>query len=208
MVPRSICITALVILPAAIALGGWLLADYSYRPGATGQAIVRLNDKEKIELFGNAEDYSREQQSLVLFYHPHCPCTQSAIRCLERIYHRMSRQPRLVAFVYCPVDSSASWMDTSLTRYIKTIADVKFIPDPGGEACRRYGVTTSGHLLLFDSQDRLAFSGGITPGRGHEGDSLSSVDLLQRCSEDAVSRPANSWPVYGCPMVNTTDAKP
>ena len=35
--------------------------------------------------------------------------------------------------------------------------------DAGGKLAQRFGVLTSGHVLLYDTDGRLLYSGGITP---------------------------------------------
>ncbi len=74
-----------------------------------------------------------------------------------------------------------------------------------GDEARRFGAATSGHVMLYDAAGRLHFSGGITPARGHEGDSLGRdavIDLIEayrsagrRCS-----------PVFGCPLATPRTA--
>ena len=203
MILKYFKISAFLLLPVAVAAGGWLLADYSYRPGESREALKQLGATERLELFGTTEVEIRSSQTLVLFIHPRCPCTKATIRSLERIYHRMPQRPKLVVYAFYPQDRGESWAESALTDYVTAFADAALIPDRNGDACLRYGVTTSGHLMLFDRHDRLVFSGGITPGRAHEGDCISSKDLLKKCrNESSVAAPSN-WPVYGCPIIAT-----
>ena len=52
----------------------------------------------------------------------------------------------------------------------RTCRGWRCVLDPGGAEARRFGVATSGHVLLYDTRGDLIFSGGITPGRGEQGD--------------------------------------
>ena len=52
---------------------------------------------------------------------------------------------------------------------VKKIEGVEFVSDNGGYEAKLFQVYTSGHSFLFDENRKLIFSGGLTPGRGHEG---------------------------------------
>lgn len=43
------------------------------------------------------------------------------------------------------------------------------LPNPEVQIVRRFGAYTSGQVMLYDTDRRLAFNGGITGSRGHEG---------------------------------------
>src|SRR6267142_2092292 len=74
----------------------------------------------------------------------------------------------------------------------------------GGEA-RRFGVETSGAVILYDSAGKLAFHGGITPARGHEGDSFGR----QRIAALLEGAPADraDAPVFGCTLDESRPAQ-
>ena len=61
---------------------------------------------------------------------------------------------------------------------------------------------TSGQVLLYQPSGRLAFSGGITPARGHSGDNPGSDAVLSLVRREA--RQADGVPVtcrvFGCPL--------
>jgi len=59
-----------------------------------------------------------------------------------------------------------------------------------------YGALTSGQVMLYDAEQKLVFSGGITHGRGHEGDSAGreSIERFLTSGETTVSE----TPVFGC----------
>jgi hypothetical protein len=61
-----------------------------------------------------------------------------------------------------------------------------------------FGATTSGQVMVYDASGAIRFSGGITDGRGHEGDNagLSAILGLVRDGKAAVS----TTPVYGCSL--------
>ena len=70
--------------------------------------------------------------------------------------------------------------------------------DIDGALAKRFSIQTSGHALLYDSDGKLLFSGGITGGRGHAGDN-EGRQTLTSFLEDGTS-PSATRPVYGCPL--------
>ncbi len=71
-------------------------------------------------------------------------------------------------------------------------------PDLGGEEARRFGMATSGHVLLYDPEGRRIFSGGITPARGHRGDNRGRQAVLDRIL--GTERGIAESPVFGCAL--------
>jgi hypothetical protein len=60
-------------------------------------------------------------------------------------------------------------------------------------------------VLLFDAGGKLAFEGGITAARGHEGDNTGREAIAAHIS----GRPApNSQPTFGCALGGASDAFP
>jgi hypothetical protein len=66
------------------------------------------------------------------------------------------------------------------------------------EEARRFGVATSGHVLLYDRRGALIFSGGITAGRGERGDNLGRAAVLGLIMGKNGGDPG--FPVFGCPL--------
>ena len=96
-------------------------------------------------------------------------------------------------------------MATDLRAALAAVPGLRVVLDPGGAEARRFGVATSGHLLLFDTRGGLIFSGGITPGRGQHGDSASRAALLGRILGAGGCGPEN--PVFGCPLATPRSAQ-
>ena len=78
-----------------------------------------------------------------------------------------------------------------------TIPGVTIVRDDDGVEAARFHAS-SGATVLYDTQGRLLFSGGITSARGHEGDSagLQRISSLLRTGKADRS----DAPVYGCSM--------
>ena len=73
---------------------------------------------------------------------------------------------------------------------------VQIHQDAEGTEARRFGAETSGHTVLYDPNGWLLFRGGITAGRGHEGDNIGGDSIVALVTGAAAA--AQHTPVYGC----------
>jgi hypothetical protein len=76
--------------------------------------------------------------------------------------------------------------------------------DDEGEEAHRFGVRTSGQVLLYDAAGRLQYSGGTTGSRGKAGDNLGRASIIQMLNGTPVQ--ANR-PVFGCPLFSPADER-
>jgi hypothetical protein len=99
-------------------------------------------------------------------------------------------------FFFAPSTEAPDWDRTDLWGNALAIPGVRSVDDRDGSAARLFGAFTSGETLLFGTDGRLAFHGGITPARGHAGDSSGRDAILDLLA----GRPAvrTSAPVFGC----------
>jgi len=141
---------------------------------------------------------SREhnRSTLVMFLHPHCPCSRASLRQLARLLAETGSPPEVQFVVFCPSDKPDEWVQTDLWSSAAQLASGRMLIDRSGREAARFGATTSGQTLLYGPRGELLFSGGITAGRGHEGDNTGHqavVRLLRGEQIDFVRSP-----VYGC----------
>lgn len=190
------------VFPAVIVVGTWSLANYSTQPGAQGRCATDLHSVDLTDIPELDSQDLAGQTSLFIFYHPHCPCTMSTARMFSRIENSIATNPKVVAVAYCPKDESTTWIDSRITEVFRKLS-ATVIADRGAVVAQKFGVETSGHVLVYQASGRLVFDGGITPGRGHEGDCPASRNLIQKVS--AHSGQLDQWPVYGCPIVDSTE---
>jgi hypothetical protein len=133
----------------------------------------------------------------VMLAHPQCPCTRASIG--ELAIAAAQSAGRLDIFVVF-LDSPAFEVKSDLWRAAAEIPNTTVIADPGGAEIGRFGVTASGHTLLYDAEGRLLFSGGIVSARGHAGANRgrSAIVELARHGRSSVT----SSPVFGCALQN------
>lgn len=180
----------------ALAAGFGCLVRYSQQEGDRG--VPPLTWPESHNLSAPVD-----RAKLLLFAHPHCPCTRASIRQLERVLTASRQKLDFDVILIGNSSVAADWRETPIAIAASALdrANVRF---DGGELARVFHVRTSGHILLYDSRGVLKFSGGVNSFRGHEGDSQgagSLVALLRNTSEDLATSP-----VFGCPLQNESDA--
>ncbi len=180
-----------VVWLSLVGIGFGVWADYDARPGLTEspQPII-------------VPSSTPTGWDLVLFVHPHCPCTRASLAVLAELVREAG--PRLkprVIFVR-PAGVIVGWERTSLWATATNLSEVEVSSDDGTE-CRLAGAATSGYAVLRDREGRLAFHGGITRGRGQVGESTGSRAILSllRGAEPAV----RDTPVFGCPLFDPSE---
>jgi hypothetical protein len=102
------------------------------------------------------------------------------------------------ALLLLPAHLPERWRGSAIEQDLAVLPDVVTYQDRGGGEARRFGVATSGHVLLYDAQGRLTYSGGITSARGHRGDNYGRDAVLAQILGKERDRPGN--PVFGCPL--------
>ena len=193
---RRVCwpATAVIWLLACAAGLAWL-ARYQNIPGPVAPSPAQWPQDSKIER-------AAEGTTLVMFVHPHCPCTRASLDELERIVAQSGGRlsPRVVFFR--PRSADAQWQQTDLWRTAAALPGVQVTTDLDGAEAARFAAATSGHTVLFDHQGKLLFSGGITLARGHSGDNPGHTAVVALARENAAA--CSQTPVFGCPLSPAT----
>lgn len=143
-------------------------------------------------------------RQLLMFAHPRCPCSRASIQELSRLVAITNSRATVV--FWSPdiadrdISEQAEWKESRLVRQVQQDSRLEVRFDPEGRNMKQFGVTTSGHCLLYDSHANLVFSGGITLGRGHEGPNEGQDQLVRLLSEGRPieSNAAFEYPVFGC----------
>lgn len=182
---------AVSIWGLAVGSGFVLLTTYQNAPGTPAQAPATWPADSQIEP-------ASQQATLLVFVHPHCPCTDATMEELARLMRHVQGRVRTRAVFLQPESFGADWARTSLWRRAESIAGVVPRRDRAGRETDRFGVATSGQVLLYGADGALRFQGGITAGRGHEGDNAGRAALRALLTGN---RPAkNQTFVFGCSM--------
>jgi hypothetical protein len=176
-----------------IVAGLVLLWNHASAPAAAGQSPQRWPETVRV---GRAHD----RATLVMAAHPQCPCTRASLEELNALMARVSGRIEAHVLFYKPADAPTSWERTDLWRLAAAIPDVHPIQDTDGVEAARFGALASGHVIVYDADGALLFSGGITGSRGHAGDNAgrTAITALVQGHTSARSR----TPVFGCALGN------
>ena len=140
--------------------------------------------------------------NLLVFVHPYCPCSNATISELERIVARTPEHLTTNVIFWHPRNMSQDWHQTSLWKRAKQIPGVHVLDDVDGILTHQYQVKTSGQALLYDTEGRLRFTGGITPARAHSGDNLGcdAILAIANSREQSNQLLCQQCAVFGCPI--------
>jgi len=144
--------------------------------------------------------------SVLVFVHPRCPCTSSTLHNLASVLRGRGDGPGGADVTIVRSGPGVRAEDRAADSVAVGPLRVRAVLDTDGAEARRFGVRTSGHVIVVDVLGRVVFSGGVTPGRGHVGacDALARFEraVLAGGGEEApeVVLGALMLPVYGCPI--------
>lgn len=136
--------------------------------------------------------------TLLVFAHPHCPCTSATLSELSRLKTRLREAVATHVVFVRPDHADETWRHTRLWVRAEAIAGVEVHEDVGAVEAVRFGSATSGQVLLYGSDGALQFAGGITLARGHEGDSPGAARIAELIEQGHTENAAA--PVFGCPL--------
>lgn len=179
----------------SVAVGGGFVAlsIYKLTPGAGRAVAATWPQQTQIRP-------APGRATLLLFAHPRCACTRATLSELAGLMARYG--DRLDAWVLfaAPEGTAEEFSRTDLWSSAARIPGVHVLRDERATEAERFGVATSGTVALYDARGKLLFHGGITPARGHEGDSFGReriVSLLTTGKSDRADAP-----VFGCALFN------
>ena len=174
---------------AVVCFGSFALLGYQNRPGEANTALKGWPEQSALRL-------NAHLPTLVLFAHPHCPCTRATLGELELLVARCSKKLAATVIFTKPTDVDDNWVKTDLWRSAEAIPGVTVLRDDSGIETRRFGAVTSGDAMLFACDGKLLFHGGITDARGHAGDNegRTAIAMLLEEKQGKTTRTH----VFGC----------
>lgn len=134
--------------------------------------------------------------SLVVALHPKCPCSRATVAELERLLANCDKKLNAVLLFDHPEQFGSEWVHSELWNYAAHIPQTTLIDDMNGRETDLFHATVSGETFLYDPHGRLAFHGGLTESRGHEGDNWEENAILQLVRGAKV--PVHQGPIFGC----------
>jgi len=166
---------------------------YEATPGVVTAAQMQWPDDSQIER-------NPDCPTLVVFAHPHCPCTRATIGELAMVVDHCPERVAVRVLFFKPPGFSAGWEKTDLWSSAGAIPGVKVVCDVNGTEAKRFRATTSGHSLLYHQDGQLLFSGGITGSRGHSGDNAGR-SAIESFVMNGQSNQQQQTFVFGCALL-------
>jgi hypothetical protein len=143
-----------------------------------------------------------DRANLVFFAHPRCPCTRASVSELERLATQLGNRAQLHVVFIRPPGTEPGFEEGVLAERARAIPNARVLVDDGGHEAERFGARTSGATVLYLRTGKLAFSGGITSARGHEGTSPAHSRILAAVERDAAATVLARTPTFGCELMN------
>jgi hypothetical protein len=140
-----------------------------------------------------------DKPTLVLFAHPHCPCTRASLHELDGLLAETQNRVSVTVVFTIPDGVPGDWEQGDLWNSAKSIPGLRVIRDQGGVEAHRFDVEGSGHVLLYAPSGKLLFSGGITASRGHEGSNMGRSAIVSFILDG--HSPVSHTPVFGCSLL-------
>lgn len=175
-----------------VVAGQALLLEHSTAAGDPGHPPAELPRDVTAALH-----WDQTQPLLLLAAHPQCPCLPATLAELQRALGTTS-MPTLRVLVHTPSSPPTEWDPAADAELRRTLPAGTAIDDRDGALAAKLGLRTSGHVLLFAADGRLRFTGGVTAGRGHQGDNLAGRTLAAMLAD--AGKPLATTAVFGCPL--------
>jgi len=190
---RLALLSAILLWFIAIGAGMSFLWSYENAPGLTAAAPSHWPNDSRIKPAPGSA-------TLVMLTHPHCPCTRASIEELDKLMAHCQGRVKAYVVLMKPHGFAGDWVKTDLWRHALRIPGVSVLVDEDGIEARHFRAATSGQVLLYGTDGRLLFSGGITSTRGHVGDNAGESAIEALVNTGAADDDHSL--VFGCPLFN------
>lgn len=179
----------MIVWIALVATASIWWVTYQGTPGAPADAPEQWPSESSIAL-------SSERWTLVTVIHPRCSCTNATLIELGRLMRELRDRVDAYGVFVVPPGADDEWRNGDLWDRANHIPGLTIVLDEGEES-ERFGARTSGQVLLYEPTGHLLFAGGITPSRGHEGDSVGAQSVRAVLGREHAAVQSN---VYGCAL--------
>jgi len=188
----KITCTLLTLWLSVVGTGMGILWNYGQTPGVEGTPPLQWPSDSLVQR-------ASDKPTLVMFAHPHCPCTRASLGELSLLMTRCRGLVAAHVLFVKPASTPENWEKTDLWEEASAIPGVEVVRDSEGYRARRFGIATSGQTVLYDSQGRFLYSGGITVTRGHRGDNAGRSAIVSLLTRQGA--PPRGSPVFGCSLL-------
>ena len=166
---------------ASVVYGGAKLELFAATPGAAPNGASRV---------------AGQRFHLYVFLHPLCGCSTASIDELHRIVEKTHGRLEVTAIIDCAGIRTEE--AAPMVRALTGAGGIAVEVDPDGTKTAGFGAKTSGQTLLYNASGTLAFSGGVTAGRAHEGDNAGETAIVEIVGGNVPS--TRQSPAFGCAL--------
>ena len=184
-----------VLWMGLIVAGFWWQSGLSLRAGAQAASPPSWPETGRLSRRPN-------RHSVLVALHPRCPCSRATLTGLEEFAARFPDAADVTILLSVPTGAGREWTTTPICERVRAIPRFTVVEDEEGRIASAFGMQTSVHVLIYNARGDLAFSGGITAGRGPEGPTAGLEALFALGSG---STPGT--PVFGCPLVTASECQ-
>jgi hypothetical protein len=184
----------IVIWLVAIGVGLRFVLAYENSPGTVAGIPKTWPGESQVQ-------HSSDFPTLVMMVHPHCPCSRASVSELSLLLARVQGRVNANVLFVRPLGVPANWEIAELWASVARMPGVKLSVDNDGVEARRFGSTTSGQVMLCNTQGRLLFRGGITASRGHSGENDGRSAIVALLTQGQAE--TDETPVFGCQLIGT-----
>jgi hypothetical protein len=151
-----------------------------------------------------AEPEPTDGPRLVVFLHPHCPCSRATLREFATVLPEVPAGVPVEVILVQPPGAEPGWEAGPIRDLAAELPDVVVTIDRDGTEAAIAGVTTSGHVVYTNAAGEVKFSGGITRSRGGLGDSSGKRALIAALHGEAATATS---PTFGCSLLGKCSAR-
>lgn len=169
------------------------MLQYEQTPSRAGTPSVNWPTSPRVSL-------NRQNPTLLMFVHPHCPCTRASLHELSLLMTRCQGAVDAYVIAHQPPGTSEEWVKTDLFDFASQIPGVSVLADRGGLLAKQFEAETSGETVVYDTSGKLRFHGGITASRGHQGDNVGRSSVVSLLTQNATL--VSDTCVFGCSLNN------
>jgi hypothetical protein len=174
-----------------VGAGLFIMLNYETAPGVPGTSPVKWPADSQLA-------HSQERATLVMFGHPHCPCTRASIGELALLMARCQGKLEAKVIFVKAAGLPQDWEKSDIWRSAEAIPGVTVLCDNDGVEARRFRARTSGQTILYNAEGEMLFSGGITASRGHSGDNVGRSAIVSLLNGGVAQRSTTF--VFGCSL--------
>lgn len=179
----------LILWLAVIGCGFAIILDHEFKASSKATQIRHWPPNTKLTL-------DSELDTLLIFIHPHCPCSRASLAELNRLLTSFHHKLNTIVLFSKPDGKDDSWVKGDLWNQAQRLPNTQVYLDDNNTESQKFITNTSGEILLFRKDGILIYHGGITASRGHEGDNKGKSLISKYLKTGKI--PKEEGEAFGC----------